>query len=502
MINIEIKYSKNRVEIKDLKGLVSKLSKILTKKWVSTEEADLVAYSKDYQLITNRWIMEGALPGLAHVICWPENADQISQILKLANKLKIPVIPYGEGSGVVGAAIPVFGGIMVDMKRMTKIIEINKKNLTFTVQTGANGKWLERELEQRGFLLGHVPQSFHCSTVGGWIAHRAAGQFSTKYGKIEDILLSMRVVTPTGDIIDTKLYPRSSSGPQMERLWLSSEGTLGIVTRATLKMWPLPEKREGVAYAFETLSDSLLATRRIMQRQVLPAVIRIYDASETERHFFNEPLAKKGTLMVIFICEGTKEIVNFEVSEIRKSCKLFNGTDCDQGPIEHWYKKRFVVKDVSEFGPKGFIFDTIEVATMWDRAEEVYDNVVKELKKIKGNMLISGHASHFYPNGLNFYFTFAGIPPENETANEFYMNCWDAAMIGTLEAGGSISHHHGIGLSRTRWMKAEHGAMLDVMKKIKKSLDPNGIMNPGKLYEDIEHPDSNKPVGMREMPDS
>ena len=191
---------KKRVEIKNLKKLVSYLSEIVGTEWVSTEEADLVAYSKDYQLITNRWIMEGTIPGLPHVIVWPENETQISQILKLANKQKIPVIPYGEGSGVVGAAIPVYGGIMVDMKRMTKIIEVNKQDLTVTVQSGANGKWLERELAKKGFLIGHVPQSFHTSTVGGWIAHRAAGQFSTKYGKIEDIVLSMRVVLPDGNI--------------------------------------------------------------------------------------------------------------------------------------------------------------------------------------------------------------------------------------------------------------------------------------------------------------
>jgi alkyldihydroxyacetonephosphate synthase len=180
---MDIMYKK-RVEIRDIKSLIKKLQEIVGSGWVSTEEADLVAYSKDYQLITNRWIMEGILPAKAHVICWPESEEQISKIFAVANEQKIPVIPYGEGSGVVGAAIPVYGGIMVDMKRMTKIIEVNKTNLTVTVQSGANGKWLERELEQLGFLIGHVPQSYQTSTVGGWIAHRAAGQFSTKYGEI------------------------------------------------------------------------------------------------------------------------------------------------------------------------------------------------------------------------------------------------------------------------------------------------------------------------------
>ncbi|MHA1341335.1 MAG: FAD-binding oxidoreductase [Promethearchaeota archaeon] len=483
---------KKRVEIENLDELVSELKGIVGNEWVSTEEADLVAYAKDYQLITNRWIIEGKQPAKAHVIVWPNSEKEISKILKITNEKKIPVIPYGEGSGVVGAAIPVYGGIMIDMKRMTKIIEINQTNLTVTVQTGANGKWLERELEQAGFILGHVPQSFHTSTVGGWIAHRAAGQFSTKYGKIEDIVLSMRVVLPTGEIIDTKLYPRASNGPQMERLFLSSEGTLGIVTQATLKIWPFPQKRQGVSYAFDNMEKALEATRIIQQRQVNPGVIRIYDHVETERHFYNEPKAKNKT-MVIFVCEGTNEIVDFEISEVHKVCQQVGGVDCGEAPVEHWFATRFNVKEASEFAPKGFIFDTIEVSVMWDHALELYNNVVEEMKNVPGNVLISAHASHFYPNGVCFYFTFGGVVPDGQTPNDFYRASWDAAMRGTLKSKGSISHHHGIGLSRTRWMKAEHGAMLNVMKKIKSVLDPNNIMNPGKLYEEAPMDENDKP---------
>ena len=167
---------------------------------------------------------------------------------------------------------------------------------------------------------------------------------------------------------------------------------------------------------------------------------------------------------------------------MKKVCEECSGIDCGQDPIDHWFETRFVVKEASEFGPKELIFDTIEVSCMWDQAEELYDNVVEEMKNLPGNVLISGHASHFYPNGVCFYFTFGGVPQDGQTPNEFYRKSWDAAMIGTLKAGGSISHHHGVGLSRTRWMKEEHGGMLTMMKKIKHALDPNDIMNPGKLY--------------------
>jgi alkyldihydroxyacetonephosphate synthase len=475
-----------RVEIEDMDGLVRDLRAIVGEDWVSTAEADLVAYSKDYQLITNRWILEGTLPALAHVITWPGTEEEVSAILKLANEHAIPVIPYGEGSGVVGAAIPVYGGIMVDMKRFDKVIDVNDADLTVTVETGMNGKALERVLQEQGYLIGHVPQSFHTSTVGGWIAHRAAGQFSTKYGKIEDIVLSMRVVLPTGEVVDTKLYPRSSNGPQIERLFLSSEGTLGIVTRATLKLWPWPEKTAGVGIAFPDLEHALEATRLILRQQVYPAVVRIYDDIETSRHFYDTHEAKD-QWMTVYVCEGTAKLVDFELSVVKDVAAGQEGTDCGEPPVEHWFDTRFDVKETSTYGPKDIIFDTIEVSCMWKDAPALYKEVMAELAKVPGMALTSGHASHFYPQGVCYYFTFGGMPvDEDTTPDEFYRAAWDAAMVGTLRCNGSIAHHHGVGLTRARWMKEEHGPVLDLMKKVKQAIDPNGIMNPGKLYEEAE----------------
>ena len=484
---------KKRVEIKDIDELVKQLKDIVGDEWVSTEEADLVAYSKDYQLITNRWIIEGKLPALPHVITWPETEEQISQILAIANEQKIPVIPYGEGSGVVGAALPVYGGIMVDMKRFDKVIELNDKDLTVTVQTGMNGKALERILQEQGYLIGHVPQSFHTATVGGWIAHRAAGQFSTKYGKIEDIVMSMRVVLPTGEVVNTKLYPRSSNGPQIERLFLSSEGTLGIVTQATLKLWPWPEKQSGVAFAFDDWNSALETVRLVLRKQIYPAVVRIYDQVETERHFYDTPNAK-GKLMTVFVCEGVTKLVDLEIEVIKEESAKQYGIDCGQDPVKHWFDTRFDVKETSTYTPKDIIFDTIEVSCMWKDAVDLYNEVVEEMNNVPGMAMSSAHASHFYPQGVCYYFTFGGTPMDGSSPDEFYRAAWDAAMIGTLKANGSISHHHGVGISRARWMTAEHGPVLELMKKIKGVIDPNNIMNPGKLYEEAERGnDENKP---------
>ena len=258
------------------KNLLSKMMKICPAK-ISTDEVDLISYSKDYMPITLRWLIEGNIAALPDAVVWPENNEQLSKIMKFANENKIPIVPFGAGSGVLGGAIPVKGGLVVDLKKMDSILEINDLDLTASVETGINGMNLERNLNREGYTMGHIPQSIYCSTLGGWIACKAAGQFSTKYGKIEDILVSLKAVLPDGTIISSKPVPRNSTGPAVERLFLGSEGNLGIVTEATVKIWPNPEKRILASYLFSDIDSSLDAIRKIMRKNIYPAVIRIYD---------------------------------------------------------------------------------------------------------------------------------------------------------------------------------------------------------------------------------
>ncbi|MFX0031457.1 MAG: FAD-binding oxidoreductase, partial [Candidatus Hermodarchaeota archaeon] len=240
--NFEIIYNENRIEIKDREKIKAKLSEIVGAKNVSIDEIDLLAYSRSL-LISLNWTLQAKIAGLADFIIWPENKFQISEILKLANTEKIPVIPFGEGSGVVGGTIPLYGGIIIDMKKFNRILKINDKDLTVTAEAGINGMNLERYLNAKGYTCGHIPQSLYMSSLGGWIAHRAAGQFSTKYGKIEDIVLGMEMILPQGDIINFKPIVRASTGPQLDKFFIGNEGTLGIVTKATLRIWPYPEAR-------------------------------------------------------------------------------------------------------------------------------------------------------------------------------------------------------------------------------------------------------------------
>lgn len=458
------------------KEIFSRLQNILGKKNVSNNKIDKISYSKDYWPIALRWTLEKKVPALPDFIAWPETTQHVSDILKLANTYTIPVVPFGEGSGVLGGAVPVEGGIMVDLKKMDNL-KIHETNLTATVQPGINGMILERALNHKGYTLGHIPQSLYCSTVGGWLACRAAGQFSTKYGKIDDMVISLKAVLPQGEVIQSNTVPKSSTGPQIDRLLLGAEGTLGIITECTLQIWPYPEKRIYQSYAFNGLSQGLESIRLILIKGIYPAVIRLYDKIETSRHFYNTKKAKN-RCMLILVMEGIEPLVDLESSICKEVCT--EGVPCGNDPVTHWFDTRFNVKETSEFVPRDVIFDTIEVSVTWDKALSLYDTMISAMKSSTGVIMASAHASHFYPQGVCFYFTFGGTPVDTD-ATTLYKTVWDTAMEACIKAGGSISHHHGIGLMRADWLPKELGDMFSILKRVKKELDPNNIMNPGKM---------------------
>jgi len=479
--DFELIYKEDRTKIENKDKIIAELIDTIGEKNVSGEKVDILAYTRDSSLISLNWTIEGKLAGLPEIITWPENVRQISEILKIANREHIPIVPFAEGSGVVGGAIPIKGGIIIDMKKLNRIIKINDKNLTVTVQTGVNGMNLERYLNSQGYTGGHIPQSLYSSSVGGWIAHRAAGQFSTKYGKIEDIILGMEILLPTGELIKFDPIARAATGPQLDKYFIGSEGTLGIATQATLKIWPYPEKRTLISYAFPKIEDALEAVRLTLRQQINPAVVRIYDADETARHF--EHIEKASDkVMTVFVCEGNKELVNLEEKITRQKCEENSGVNCGEEPVEHWFETRFKVTETSMFPPYKIVADTIEVSIMWDKAAELYHSVIESTSQVEGNLLITAHVSHFYPNGAGFYFTFGGVPGKGKTEFDFYKECWNATIKAVLDVGGSIAHHHGIGINRSHWMEREWGNGFKVMKEFKKVLDPNNILNPGKIY--------------------
>ena len=291
------------------------------------------------------------------------------------------------------------------------------------------------------------------------------------------MVLGLRIAVPPGDIIELKPHPRTATGPDLRKLFIGSEGILGIVTRAWLRIHPYPEERFLMSFASESLEDALNSVRRILRRGARPAVIRIYDRIETKRHFyrFDGMYGRVGTVVIV---EGDSKIAEAEKEIVEEE---FKGEAMGEEPVKHWLETRFIVKEVSEFAPLGVVIDTIEAAVNWSGAVELYHSVVNAMKSVKGVLFASAHASHFYPQGVCFYFTFAGIPPKKMSAAEFYNRVWDSAMRATLESGGTISHHHGIGRHRARWLEEELDGAYGLLKRIKRAVDEENLMNPGNM---------------------
>lgn len=424
--------------------------------------------------------MRGKVENLPDWVVLPKRPQEVSKIMRFACKEGIPVTPYGGGSGVCGGAIPIRGGIVLDLKRMDEILEINDKALTVTAQPGIIGQDLERELNENGYTLGHFPQSMYCSTVGGWVATRAAGQLSTKYGKIEDILMALEVVLPTGEIVRTKKTPRSSTGPGIMGIFLGSEGTLGIITEATLNIFPYPEEKRMSSFEFKDYSSGLEAIRKIMRTGLRPAVIRLYDRVETQM-YFSKIGASKDSCMMIFLFEGNAGLPELEERIANEICMKDGAVFVGSKPTEQWLEDRYNVKALPAFLSKGIIVDTIEVASTWGRVQELNSKMIDSIRKVPRVLHVSSHCSHSYPQGACLYISFGAIPKTPEDAQKLYWDVWDQAMNSCIKAGGTISHHHGIGLVRSKYMKKELGDGIVVLKRIKKALDPANIMNPGKL---------------------
>lgn len=449
---------------------------IVSQDQISANPADLLANSRDYWPVNNIWMIEGAVPALPQLVVWPANTAEVSELLKLASQLQIPVTPFGEGSGTLGGSIPLKGGISFDLKLMNRVINIDEESLMATVQCGLNGALYEESLNRAGYTGGHFPQSLHCSSVGGWLACRAAGQFSTRYGKIEDIVVSLEAVLADGTVIRGKSVPRTATGPRLDHLFLGSEGTFGVMTEATLRIWPRPEKRILASYTFTDLTSALECIRLVMRSGARPAVVRLYDAQETGNHF---PELGDQNCALILLIEGSEKIVSAEAAILEELALAAGGLESGPEHAEHWLEKRFNISVASMLFQKGAVLDTIEVSTNWHNAHSTYLAMQKALMAVEGTMLATGHYSHVYPDGAALYMTTVGFPGSDKLG--FYKRIWQAAMEACLVEGAAISHHHGIGLHRGLWMKEEHGAGLEILRRVKKALDPDEIMNPGKL---------------------
>jgi len=411
-------------------------------------------------------------------VVWPTTTGEVSRLLQLANQMSFPVVPFGGGTGVCGGAIGLDGAVVCDMKKMDRIVEVNPTSMLARVQVGLVGENLERELNRRGFTLGHFPSSIYGATVGGFAACRSAGQASTKYGKFEDMVTSLQVVLPDGIVISTKTVPRKATGPDINSLILGSEGALAIVTEVTVKIKHMPDARRFLSYTFDSIPPGLDAIREFMQEGLKPAVVRLYDETDTALSMTALGYEDVSGCLLIVICEGGEKFAEAEAEIIGGICKKAGGLDREEKPAKHWLEHRYAISYNQSpiMSSENMILDTIEVACLWRDAVPLYESMRKALEPYGTAM---AHFSHAYPEGISIYFTVIANAEGDEIAA--YDRIWKAAMTACLRSGGVISHHHGIGRLKAPWLKSELGEGYRLLSTLKKQLDPNNILNPGVL---------------------
>lgn len=449
---------------------------------VDTSERALVEAGRDWWPISLHWAIQGATGARPAVVVRPGSVEEVADVLRCCNERSVPVCAAGGRSGVTGGAIPVFGGVSLETVGLHGVTDVDELSGLVTARAGTYGPELAEELAGRyGLTLGHWPQSIDVSTVGGWLACRAVGQYSTRYGKIEDIVAGLEVVLADGRVVRTGglegAGPRSAMGPDLTQLFVGSEGTLGIITEAQLRSRPLPEVERRRAWAFESFSEGLEALRRTLRRGATPAVVRLHDATEAARSW----QVSEGHLLIA-LDEGDGRVVDAAMAVLAEECS--SATELDPSVVERWLEKRNDVSELTEVTRLGIVADTIEVAAPWSELGALYDDALEALAEVPGNLYGSAHASHSYLDGGCLYFTFAGQGAHGndlESKELFYRCSWAAVMAATRRHRGSISHHHGIGLVRSGYMKEALGEGFDVLVALKRALDPRGILNPAKL---------------------
>lgn len=451
--------------------VIERLSSICA---VTTDGGVLGEASRDWWPQGMIWALEGQVPARAGAVVSPTSAKEVAGVLAVCNEAGVPVTAAGGRSGVCGASVPLHGGVVLDMCGLSGIVDVDSTSLVLDVAPGTFGDHLEHELRaDHGLTLGHWPQSVSLSTVGGWLACRSAGQLSNRYGKIEDMVLGLDVALADGRSISTGGAPRAAVGPDLNQLFVGSEGTLGVITGARLRLHPAPTHERRAAYSFGDFEAGLHAMRRVLQRGAAPAVLRLYDSAEADRTYKTGDVA-----LLLVLDEGDEALTASTMEAVSFACADADAADVEH--VAHWLERRNDVAALEALITKGYVVDTMEVAGRWRDLGRIYSDIIAAISAVEGTLAASAHQSHSYPDGGCLYFTFAAqVEPDDR--DRYYRAAWDAGTRAVLAAGGALSHHHGVGLNRGRFVHEALGAAFDVLVAMKTALDPKGILNPGKL---------------------
>jgi alkyldihydroxyacetonephosphate synthase len=425
------------------------------------------------------------LPAPAAAV-FPTSTEDVATVMAWASETGTAVVPRGGGSGVCGGAEGAAGSVVLDLARMDKVTAVDLVSRVVHVQAGVRGEQLEDALAQHGLTVGHYPQSIAVSTVGGWIAASSAGQASTGFGAIEDVLLGLTAVLPQGQILHCLPVPRSAAGPDLRRLLVGSEGTLAVVTEATLACRARPAGWEWLACGFPSFAEMAAGLREVVHAETGAGIIRGYDEADAAFSFggLGHPGGCVGMVGFPAGYAGLPDRKRLALEVMQRA-----GASGELGSRygEHWWEHRndAVATYVAVMGPErafggGAIVDTVEVAGLWSAVPALYAGIRASLAEYA--QAVGCHLSHLYSSGSSLYFTFLIRGADDHDAQVRYLGAWDQAARSCAAAGGTLTHHHGVGRLKSAFLAGELGETgVDVLARIKTALDPQAIMNPGVL---------------------
>ncbi len=433
------------------------------------------------------------------LVAFPQKEEDVLEVVEAAKKEKVVLIPYGGGTSVVGhlevleEERPV---VSVDLSRMDRLLELKEESGVAILEAGARGPEIERALGNRGYTLGHFPQSFEFSTLGGWVATRSSGQFSMGYGKIERIFLGCSLVSPAG-LYRVHAHPAAATGLDMKDVILGSEGRMGIITRCLMRVSKIPEK-EVVEAAFLPNDATGMEVVKLLSQSRLPlTMLRLSLSRETEcllaltshkwwfgllERYLSFKGISPGKCLFLFAASGPARQVRTVLSHVRGVVKGYGGVNLGGLPGKRWKRERFRLPYLrNTLWDMGYGVDTLETTVLWDRVPEMVTRIEAALE---GAYAFS-HLSHLYPSGSSIYTTFffplSSDPEENL---ERWRRLKERASQAIVEMGGVISHHHGVGVDHRPYLVKEKGELgLRVIRRVIQEFDPYGIMNPGKLVD-------------------
>lgn len=490
-------------------GLRERLVQIVGEGHVRDDRLSRVAHALGKSYIDLLRLRAGDGSSAPDAVVYPGSHDEVAAVLAACADAGVAVVPFGGGTSVVRGVEPLRDGfaaaISLDLARMDRLLSADLRSLSATFAPGITGPRAEAALSARGLTLGHFPQSFEYATVGGFVATRSAGQASTGYGRIDELVLGLRCATPAGEI-GSRSVPASAAGPSLRELLVGSEGILGVVTEVTLDVRPAPEARRFEGWSFRSFQDGAEAFRTMEQAEASPDVARLSDEEETRISLalassgsaveragkaYLRARGHEGGCIVIVGFEGHAREVERRRARTAAALRDAGGVALGERPGRSWERNRYggpYLRD--ELLDRGVLVETLETAATWSNLLELYRSVGAALRTTLAERgtppVVMCHISHLYPAGASLYFTVLARQQEGAEIEQ-----WRAAKVAAgdaiLAAGGTITHHHAVGADHAPWLAREVGDLgLDVLRAAKERLDPAGIMNPGKLIQPRE----------------